>query len=60
MQEIRDLVDYLKEMEKMSEGLSAKQKKQLATIMASVLTLIVSFKRDSGLDYIQLRRIRHN
>ena len=51
MQEIKDLVDYLNEMEKMSEGLSTKQNKQLATIMASVLTLIVSFKRESGLDY---------
>jgi len=51
MQEIKDLVDYLNEMEKMSEGLSKKQKKQLSTIMASVLTLIISFKRDSGLDY---------
>jgi len=49
MQEIRDLVDYLNEIEKMSERLSTKQKKQMSSIISSVLTLIVAFKRDSGL-----------
>ena len=49
MKEIKDLVDYLNIMEKMSERLSTKQKKQMSTIISSVLTLMVAFKRDSGL-----------
>ena len=49
MKEITDLITYLKQMDKMSETLSTKQKKQLSNIMAVVLTLIVSLKRDSGL-----------
>jgi len=49
MKEIKDLITYLKQMDKMSETLSTRQNKQLSNIMAVVLTLIVSLKRDSGL-----------
>lgn len=49
MKEIKDLITYLKGIEKMSKVLSKEQKADLANIIGVVLTLLVSLKKDSKL-----------
>lgn len=49
MKEIKDLIAYLKHIDKLAKPLKPAQKKELRKILAAVLTLLVSLKRDSGL-----------
>ena len=50
----RDLKDYLEGMEKVSKDLDSEQKEQLATILSSVLTLLVSLRRASHLGEVSI------
>lgn len=53
MKVIKDLVDYLEEIDRLAKKLPPKQKRQLTVILSSVLTLLVSLKRDSHLGSVK-------
>jgi len=53
MKEIKDFIAYLKHIDKLAKSLKPAQKKELRKILASMLTLLVSLKRDSGLGTVK-------